>query len=171
MKAHECRTRYHTSMLALATPRGGVAEAPQTLFQAVQAALEKFNTTFLRPVAESFSNLGCQPRFMLGLLTYCYARQIYGSGEIARILAADAPLASACQQRCPSADMIRRFRDQNRQAIRTCLTRVLSFLARQKVDAGMVTKVDEGRLAEEARRRLIMAMCEDTREPAGAVNA
>jgi hypothetical protein len=161
MRARELITKFHTSMLPLATPSPVAGGGPQTLLQAVQAAVEKLNLTILQPVARSFSNLACHPKFMLALLTYCYARQIYRSADIARALATDTPLANACQNQCPSTAMISQFRDHNRQAIRACLTAVLSFLARQKVDAGLITKVNEANLAEEASRRLIMAMCAD----------
>jgi hypothetical protein len=115
-------------------------------------------------MARSISNLACQPRFMLALLTYCYARQIYGSADIAGFLARDAALCKVCQNAVPGAGLIRQFRDDNRQAIRACLTAALSFLARQKMDAGIVTKVNEATLAEEASRRLTMAMWTDSTE-------
>jgi hypothetical protein len=161
MIARELITKFHTSMLPLAMPGPCAPEAPQTLMQAVHAAVNKINTTVLQPVARSFSNLAFQPRVMLSLLTYCYARQIYRSADIARVLARDAPLANACQNQCPSAGMISQFRNNNCQAIRACLTAVLTFLARQKMDAGIITKVNQANLAEEAGRRLIMAMCAD----------
>jgi hypothetical protein len=101
---------------------------------------------------------------MLALLTYCYARQIYGSADIAGLLARDANLCKACQTEFPGAGLIRQFRNDNRQAIHTCLTAALSFLARQKVDAGIVTRVNEAALAEEASRRLTMAMWMDSME-------
>ena len=162
MPTHELKTRFHTSMLSLATPARSAPAQPQSLAQAVQAAVEKLNISLLQPVARSFSNLAFQPRSMLALLTYCYARQVYGSADIARGLARDAPLANVCQKDCPSAELIGQFRDDNRQAIRSCLTAVLQFLARQKVDAGLVTRVNEACLAEEANRRLIMAMFADS---------
>ncbi len=152
-------------MLSLATPGRCVPGGPQTLMQAVRAAVERLNSTVLQPVARSFSNLAFQPKFMLSLLTYCYARQIYGSADIALVLANDVPLASACQHQCPTTPLISEFRNHNRQAIRACLTAALSFLARQKVAAGLITKVNETCIAEEAGRRLVMAMCADSAEP------
>ncbi len=169
MRVRELITKFHTSLFPLAMPPRCAAGGPQTLMQAVHAAVEKVNTTLLRPVARSFSNLAFQPKFMLSLLTYCYARQIYRSADIARAMAEDAPLAHACQNQCPTAGLISEFRNSNRQVIRTCLTAVLSFLARQKVEAGIITRVNEASLADEAARRLIMAMCSDSSDTTFAV--
>jgi hypothetical protein len=164
MPTLELKTRFHTSVAHLAAPDRGAPAEPQSLTQAVQATVERLNTSILRPVARSLSNLAFQPRFMLALLTYCYARQIYGSADVAGFLARDAALCKVCQNEFPGAGQIRQFRDDNRQAIRACLTAALSFLARQKMDAGIVTKVNEATLAEEASRRLTMATWMDTTE-------
>ncbi len=164
MPTLELNTRLHASVAHLAAPDRGAPTEPQSLTQAVQATVMKLNTSILRPMARSFSNLALQPRFMLALLTYCYARQIYGSADIAGFLARDAAVCKICENAVPGAGLIRQFRDDNRQAIRACLTAALSFLARQKMDAGIVTKVNETTLAEEASRRLTMAMWMDSME-------
>ena len=168
MRALELKTRFHSSGLHLAAPGRCAPAGPQSLPQVVQATVGKLNTSLLRPVARSFSNLAFQPRFMLALLTHCYAHQVYGSADIAGLLAKDAALGKVCQNELPGAGMIRQFRNDNRQAIRTCLTAALSFLARQKMDAGIVTKVNEATLAEEASRRLTMAMWMDSTETSRA---
>ena len=160
MQARELKTQYHT-MLPLAVPAPHPPSGPVTLTQTVRSAAERARAT-LRPVARSFSNLAFQPSAMLAIMTYCYVRQIYRSSEIARALAQNVPLASICHQELPNTGTIRQFRNQNGHAIRACLTEALSFLARQKVEAGVVTKVNEAALAEEANRRLIMAMCSDS---------
>jgi hypothetical protein len=164
MLTMELNTRIHTSVALLPVPDRGLPTQPQSLTEAVQATLAKLNTSVLRPMARRSRNLAFQPRFMLALLTYCYARQIYSSADVASVLARDAALCKVCQNEFPGARQIRQFRDDNRQAIRACLTSALSFLARQKMDAGVVTKVNEATLAEEASRRLIMAMWIDSTE-------
>ena len=164
MLTMELKTRIHTSAALLAAPDRGAPAEPQSLTEAVQATVVKLNTSLLRPVARRFRNLAFQPRFMLALLTYCYARQIYNSADVASILARDAALCQVCQNEFPDAGLIRQFRDDNRQAIRVCLTAALAFIARQKMDAGVVTKVNEATLGEEASRRLIMAMWIDIAE-------
>jgi hypothetical protein len=102
------------------------------------------------------------------LLTYCYARQIYGSVEIEDVARRDASVRQICGSEFPSAVVIRRFRRDNRQAIRFCLLAVLSVLAEQKLSAGIVTKVNETHLAEEAGRRIIMAIFTDASDAATA---
>jgi len=169
MPTLELKTRYHTSAVYLAAPGRGTPAEPQSLTQAVQATVEKMNTSILRPVARSFSNLAFQPKFMLALLTYCYARQIYGSADIAGLLARDAALCKVCHNEFPGAGLIRQFRDNNRQAIHACLVAALSFLARQKMDAGLVTRVNEAALAEEASRRLTVALWMDSAETSHAL--
>jgi hypothetical protein len=164
MLTMELNTKIHTSVAHLTAPDRGAPTEPQSLTQAVQATVVKLSTSILRPVARRFSNLAFQPRFLLALLTYCYARQIYSSTDVAGILARDAALCKVGQHEFPGAGQISQFRDDNRQAIRACLTAALSFLARQKMDAGIVTKVNEATLAEEASRRLVMAMWMDTPE-------
>jgi hypothetical protein len=62
----------------------------------------------------------------------------------------------------PGAVVIRRFRRDNRQALRFCLTAVLCFLAEQKVLEGILTNVNKAHLAEEAGRRITMAIFIDT---------
>ena len=53
---------------------------------------------------------------------------------------------------------------ENRDAIRSCLTTALAFLAEQKVEEGVVTKAWQPDLAEEATRRITMAMFIDSME-------
>jgi hypothetical protein len=164
MPTLELKTRFHTSAVHLVASDRGASAGPQSLTQAVQAAVVNLDTSMLRPVARNISSLAFQPRFVLGLLTYCYARQIYGSADIAGLLARDTAFCKTCQSEFPDPRLIRQFRNDNCQAIRTCLTAALCFLARQKVDGGIVTKVNEAALAEEASRRLTMAMWIDSTE-------
>ena len=62
----------------------------------------------------------------------------------------------------PDARTLRRFRRENREALLTCLKAGLRFLNEQKVAQGLLTHVNEARLAEEASRRIIMAMFTDS---------
>jgi hypothetical protein len=123
--------------------------------------------TTLKASAESNPGLFFQPKAILALLAYCYARQIYGSKEIERVLAHDAVLCQACQDDFPKARIIRQFCRDNREAVRTCLIAALSFLADQNVVKGLVTRVSNAHIMEEANRRIIMAMFTDSMEPAG----
>ena len=45
-----------------------------------------------------------------------------------------------------------------------CLEAALRFMTEQKVAQGLITRVNQERIAEEARRRIIMAMFTDSME-------
>jgi len=131
------------------------------LTQTVHAAVRSVDESTLRPVHAVDARPAFQPTTLLALLTYCYARQIYGSAEIEDVVRRVAYLRQLCGSEFPSAWVIRRFRGDNRQAIRICLLAVLSVLAEQKMAAGIVTRVNKAHLAEEAGRRIIMAIFTD----------
>ena len=107
--------------------------------------------------------MACQPATLLTVLAYCYALQIYGSTEVEALLRQDANLRGICHQ-FPGARVIRRFRRENREALQVCLEAALRFVAEQKVAQGIISRVNETTLAEEARRRIVMAMFIDSME-------
>jgi hypothetical protein len=107
--------------------------------------------------------MACQPATLLTVLAYCYALQIYGSAEIEALLRHDANLRRICHQ-FPDAGVIRRFRRENRESLRVCLEAALRFVAEQKVAQGIISRVNETSLAEEARRRIVTAMFIDSME-------
>ena len=61
-------------------------------------------------------------------------------------------------------DTIRQFRSVNREALDFCLQAALRCQAEEKIAQGLLAKVNEERLAEEARRRITMAMFTDSME-------
>ena len=71
-------------------------------------------------------------------------------------------LATFTPDEFPDARTLCRFRRENRESLHRCLTATLRFLVEQKVAAGIVTKMSEAQLAEEASRRIIMAMFVDS---------
>jgi len=137
---------------------------PHSLAQAVQSSVRAVEESRLCPVARPDAGVAYQPKMLLALLSYCYARQIYGSAQIEDDMARDAKFRQLCQNEFPNAGVLCRFRRVNREPIRSCLTAALSFLAEQKVEAGVVTKVSPSHVAEEATRRITMAMFIDSME-------
>ena len=135
-----------------------------SLAETLQAAARGLDADRLRPVAPSDAGLACQPRTLLTLLAYCYASQIYGSADVEAVLRSDPNFRSLCRDQLPDARLIRRFRRENREALGVCLEAALRFTAEQKVAQGLITRVNEERIAEEARRRIIMAMFTDSME-------
>ena len=72
------------------------------------------------------------PESMLGAVSYCYAKGVYGSNEIGRMLNQDPAFRASCQNEVPRPEDIRRFRRLNREAIQKTLEKALRF-ARAKV--------------------------------------
>lgn len=101
---------------------------------------------------------------MLFLLSYCYARQIYKSTDIENFVLTDALMRRCCGDESPSAQDIRRFRCEHREALQFCLKSALRCLADYDLAAGLISKVDDARLEADANRRIISAMFVDSME-------
>ena len=150
------------SVLHLTVPDRSTTSESASLVGAVQAAVRTVDADTLRSTFHRDVRLAFRPKTLLALLCFCYARQIYGSTDIENVLGRDVDFRRLCLNQLPDARVIRHFCRENREAIRLCLTDVLSFLAGLKVREGFVTKVSKARLAEEATRRIIMAMFIDS---------
>ena len=131
-----------------------------SLAHAVAAAARKVDERILTLVGCTKARAGA--RTLLALLAFCYARQIYGSLEVVARLRSDEGLRGLCDELIPDPDTIRQFRTVNREALDLCLQAALRCQAEEKVAQGLLTKVNEERLAEEARRRITMAMFTDS---------
>jgi len=131
-----------------------------SLAHAVVEAARKVDDTLLVSQTKVTSELGAKR--LLALLAFCYARQIYGSIEIAARLRYDECLRGLCDEFVPDPETIRQFRSHNRPALDFCLQAALHFQAQEKVAQGLLAKVSEERVAEEAHRRITMAMFTDS---------
>ena len=79
------------------------------------------------PVISPTGASDVSPRSMLGLVTYCYAKGIYGSSEVAQ------ELRDRMQQNSiPDAKTIRRFRRLNRGVLQTTLEKALRLIRRSR---------------------------------------
>jgi len=134
------------------------------LAHAVAVAVRQVDQRMLAPVGGPNNNVAFEPRTLLAILTFCYARQIYGSAEVAALLHRDEHLRRLCADDIPLPETLRRFRIRNRLALTFCLKAVLRFLAEEKIAQGLLTKVSEEHVAEEASRRMITAMFTDSLE-------
>jgi len=105
-----------------------------------------------------------EPGALLALLAFCYARQIYGSTEIEDRLSRDPGLRQLWKDPIPAAGVLRRFRAENRATLESCLKSALRSLAEEKVATGLITRVSEAHLADDAQRRIITAMFTDSME-------
>jgi len=135
----------------------------RSLAHAVIEAARKLDERVLAPPADA-NHLAFDSRTLLAMLAFCYARQIYGSADVAARLHRDASLYRLCGDEIPDATTLRRFRGANRGALQFCLKEALRCLVEQKIAAGFITKVNELQLAEEASRRITMAMFTDSLE-------
>ena len=134
----------------------------RSLAKAVEAAVRAVDSNTLTPVAPVDAGLALQPKALLAVLAFSYARQIYASSDIETSLRGDSNFRLLCREQFPDARILRRFRRGNRKPLLACLTVALRFLAEQKVAQGLVTHVNEAHVTEEANRRVIMAMFTDS---------
>lgn len=130
------------------------------LTHAIETVVRKVDIHFIRTVRNQSES---DSKRMLALLTWSYSRQLYGSTEIFNQLHTWAAI-DCWEGGAPSPEAIRRFRDDNRIVLQTCLEAALRFQAEQKVSEGVVTRFNEERVSEEATRRIIMARFVDSLE-------
>ena len=147
-----------------ACPCAAAGYRPASLAQTLQAAARAAERSGLRPLPPHLGPLAGESTTLLTVLAYCYALQIYGSAEIEALLRQDVNLRPVFQNQFPDGRMIRRFRRENRESLRVCLEAALRWVAEQKVAQGIIARVNEACLAEEARRRIITAMFTDSME-------
>jgi hypothetical protein len=141
-----------------------ITPALRTLEQAVCAAVCAVEDGSLKRLSPNDPRPFAQTRAALALLAQCYARQIYSSTDIAGIVRNDSDFPRLWGEEYPGAQSFRRFRAENRAAIHRCLVMALRFIGEQKISLGVLTKVSDAQLAEEASRRIIMATFIDSME-------
>jgi transposase len=147
--------------------RGTLAPATATagsLLQAAQSIARLVPDRLPRHFVPTDLARAQQPRMLLFLLSYCYARGIYKSTDIERLVQTDGVLRRCCSDISPTANELRQFRSEHREAVQTCLQAALLFLAQEQLAAGVIAKATEAQFAEEANRRIITAMFEDSME-------
>ena len=137
---------------------------PRTLEQAVHRSVCGVQDNLLKPLMPQDAGTLTQTRALLALMTFCYARQIYGSTDLSDISGRDENLAIFSSHGVSQAEIIRRFRLENRHIVHRCLVEALHFLVEQKISLGVLTKVNDAQLAEEANRRIMMATFLDSVE-------
>src|SRR4051812_38238599 len=138
-------------------------EKPTTLTRAVQKAVRELDQTSLRPVSRRDAGLGFQPRTLVAVLSYCYARDIYGSAEVEDLMRRDKTFRAFCQNEFPYTHTIASFRRHNHEAIRDCLIAVLRFLM-MRIDPLGANGLRESQLTAEADRRMANAVLMDSIE-------
>jgi hypothetical protein len=98
------------------------------LLQLADGVAHEHTASNLRPVVSMPSQRFDHPRLMLALLTYAFASGLWHSRAIAQAATLDPGLIALCHGEPPSAEIIRRFRNQNRMSILRCLELLLRRL-------------------------------------------
>lgn len=143
-------------------PANDSRTASGTFTETVRNAVRGVVENTLRPVTRRDSGVAYHPRVLLALLTYCYARGIYGSLDIERIMRKDTVFRALCREEYPDARMLRCFRRENRAALQDCLSLVLRLSSPNGTASRAQDSWNAEQSAEEALRRLDMAACMDT---------
>jgi Transposase domain (DUF772) len=161
MTTLEPRTTFRPGVVPLAQRAAIKISTPATLAEAVNFGAMEVEKSRLKTGGLEADGLAFEPRIMLALLTYCYARQILSSSDVWSQLRRDADLCRLCGNNLPGPGWIRTFREENREALHECLTVALLFLIKQKAAAGNLPRTEEAQIRMEARRRIVMAACMD----------
>ena len=162
MTTFEHKTNFRPAPAINPTARDSRAREALSLTQAVQTAVREVDETLLRRVARTDAGLAFQPKTLLAMLTYCYARGIYGSGEVEDLMRRDVNFRELCHNEFPDARVIRRFRRHNRELLHSSVMLTLQLLYEQNMTQGAIARINDLQIAEEANRRITMAMFMDT---------
>lgn len=79
-----------------------------------------------------------QPRVMLTLLGYCYARGWYGSRQIEQAILKHPMARYLCAHRYPDWNVLRRFRRDHREVLAACLNHIFTQAWAIKLDRAEV---------------------------------
>lgn len=129
-KAERETAALHLGRLAPGSASADLPEGSVTAFIA-KAAAETVKES-ASPVVMPKNAGPVQPVSMLGAVSYCYAKGVYGSNEIGQMMNQDPAFRASCQNEVPRPEDIRRFRRLNREVIQKTLEKALRF-ARAKV--------------------------------------
>lgn len=146
-----------TGMASTPVKDVGVTSTP--LAEAVQNAVRSIHRQTLHPVAAATAGIAFQPRVIVGLLSYYYASDVFSSADIEDAMRRDGEFRRLCTGEFPDAQMLRRFRRQNREAVEHCLCVVLRQLADQRGE-----RLTEVEIIADAHQRITTAILMDMNE-------
>ena len=130
---------------------------PCALGQVINQGADEMKET-LKPFPGGGVQVFAQSYAALVLLVRCCVQQIYSYTQVACRAGSHPDFPWLWLESLPSARALRRFREENRDAVHHCLIVALQFQAGEKVSAGLLTKFSPPQLAKEAGRRIIMAV-------------
>jgi transposase len=106
--------------------------SPEKLLTGVNEDIAGLDWTNAELVELLRANPTYQPRFLLTLLSYAYARGVCESEEIVALYYQDANLRRLFPGRAPAAPELARFRRENRGLLKWCLTELFRRVLREK---------------------------------------
>ena len=145
---------------------GTQSRVSQTVLADVQFAVRAMAEDSLRRVASPQSGMAFQPKALLSLLVYCYVTGTYSSADIEDMMRRDVTFRHFCQGEFPSAHLLKRFRRENRTAVRDCIYAVLLQQSQrhEMPEAGSGGTCSSDVLTQDADGRLLKAMFIDSME-------
>lgn len=132
--------------------------------ESVRLAVQSIGPGALIPANSVAPTRVHHPLSILALLVYCYLRGIYSSNEIEALLWRDDGLRELALNEIPSANMLRRFRRENRDCLHRCLAHALDFPEHGNVPPSRSRSSPSAQSADEALQRIAKAMFIDRME-------
>ena len=80
-----------------------------------------------------------QANALLAVLTYCYARNMLSTEDIAQNAEIDPMIRYLCSNRLPSVSTVRRFRRNNRELIQECLAKMFQLAWQKRLERVFLT--------------------------------
>ena len=114
-----------------------------SLAKVVHAAAHAVDECSLISMISSDSRAILNPKPLLALVCLAYAQGVYSSRDIETVLQSNRELQQACGSGIVDASVLSRFRNDNWNAIRSCLVTVLWFMAEQKIAQAEAQAVQE----------------------------
>jgi len=122
-------TILHLDKLVPGAPAPSAPDESVTAFIA-KAAAETVEQS-ARPVVVPAEAGPLPAESMLGVVSYCYTKGVYGSADIGRKLAQNSTVREATHGDIPRPEDIRRFRRLNREAIQLTVEKALRYARRK----------------------------------------
>jgi hypothetical protein len=125
--------RFSPIVLGSAQNNGATEKNPETVSGLVAGAVSDTCQQTGLPIIDVKSGPALDPKSMIGVITYSYAKGVLSAAEIEQGLWKDDRLRAACAAKIPTARTISRFRRLNRALIQSCLENTLRRVRRALV--------------------------------------
>ncbi|HZO85188.1 MAG TPA: transposase [Verrucomicrobiae bacterium] len=131
-------------VLGPAENSGANQTSPETVSGLVVDAVSETCQQTGTPIVDVKTGPALDPKSMMGVITYCYAKGILSATEIEQGLWKDDRLRGNCAAKIPNARTISRFRRFNRGLIQSCLENALRRVRRALVHSTLSQSIPYG---------------------------